>query len=374
MSGDLKHSPVAFTPNVEVRADDEAETIQGLNEQLRLIQEKTAADYGSAVRGVHAKGHAIVKGKLEVLSGIAPALAQGLFSAPGSYDALLRFSTLPGDILDDSVSVPRGLAVKLFGVTGDRLPGSEADVTQDFILVNGPAFASPTPKAFLANLKMLAKTTDTGEGLKKGLSAAMQAVDAVLETVGIQSPTIQTLGGAPNTHPLGETYYTQVPLRHGDYIAKLSLAPVSSNLTELAGSKVNTSGRPDALREDMGEVLIEQDSVWELRVQLCIDLEKMPIEDSSVVWDEEQSPYVAVARLTVPAQIGWELGLSEKQEGAVSFSPWHGLSAHQPIGGVNRARKPTYEMSTHFRGHHNGCPVHELRALADLPTQGLMIG
>ncbi len=374
MSDDLHRSPIAFTPTVEVRAEDEAETIRGLNEQLRLIQEKTAKDYGTAMRGVHAKGHAIVKGKLEVLSGLAPALAQGLFAAPGSYDALLRFSTLPGDILDDSVSVPRGLAIKLFGVPGDRLPGSEADTTQDFILVNGPAFAAPTPKAFLANLKMLAKTTDVGEGLKKGLSAVMQTVDAALETVGVQSPTIQTLGGAPNTHPLGETYYTQVPLRHGGYIAKLSIAPVSTTLTELAGSKVDTSGRPDALREDMAEVLIEQDSVWELRVQLCTDLEKMPVEDSSVVWDEKQSPYVAVARITVPAQLGWEHGLSEQQEQAVSFSPWHGLSAHQPIGGVNRARKPTYEMSTQFRGQRNGCPVHELRALADLPTKGMTIG
>jgi len=373
MSDDLRHSPVAFTPSIEVRADDEADTIQGLNEQLRMIQEKTARDYGTAVRGVHAKGHAIVKGKLDVLDGVAPALAQGLFSTPGSYDALLRFSTLPGDILDDSVSVPRGLAIKLFGVPGDRLPGSETDTTQDFVMVNGPAFASPTPKAFLANLKMLAKTTDVGEGLKKGLSATLQAVDAALETVGIASPTIQTLGGTPNTHPLGETYYTQVPLRHGDYIAKLSIAPVSPNLTDLTGSKVETSGRPDALRQDLGEVLIEQDSVWELRVQLCTDLEAMPVDDSSVVWDEKQSPYVAVARLTVPAQLGWQLGLSEQQEQAVSYSPWHGIIAHQPIGGVNRARKPTYEMSTKFRGEYNGCPVHELRSLSDVPTQGMTI-
>ncbi len=373
MPDEIKHTPVPFTPDVEVRAEDEAETIQGLSEQIRLVQEKTAKDYGTAVRGIHAKGHAVVKGKLEVLSGIAPALAQGLFSAPGSYDALLRFSTLPGDILDDSVSVPRGLAVKLFDVPGDRLPGSENDTTQDFILVNGPAFASPTPKAFLANLKMLAKTTDVGEGLKKGLSATMQTLDAALETVGIQSPTIQTLGGAPNTHPLGETYYTQVPLRHGGYIAKLSVAPVSTNLTELAGSKVDTSGRPDALRAAMGEVLIEQDSVWELRVQLCTDLDKMPVEDTSVVWDEKESPYVAVARLTVPAQLGWERGLSEHQEQAVAYSPWHGLAAHQPIGGVNRARKPTYERSVQFRGERNGCPVHELRAIGDLPTQGMTI-
>ncbi len=290
MADAISHSPIPYTPDIEKPEADESETINGLNEQFHIIQEQTAKDYGSAVRGVHAKAHAIVNGRIDVVGGLPTPLAQGLFASPGSYDVLMRFSTLPGDILDDSISVPRGLAIKLFDVPGDRLPGSEADSTQDFVFVNGPAFAAPTPKAFLANLKMLAKTTDTAEGLKKALSATLQVVDAALETVGVQSPTIQTLGGAPNTHPLGETYYTQVPFRYGDYIAKLSLAPVSPNMTTLTGDKVQTSGRPDALREDIGEVIIEQDSVWELRVQLCTDAQAMPVEDASVVWDEEQSP------------------------------------------------------------------------------------
>ena len=365
--------PIRFSPALEQPKPDEADTIGKLNEQFHHVQDVTADHYKHGVRAVHAKAHAVARGTLTVRDGLPPELAQGLFARSGQYEAILRISTQPGDILDDSVNSPRGLALKLLGVEGERLPGSEADTTQDFILVNGPAFASPTPKAFLANLKMLAKTTEVGEGLKKGLSATMQTLDAALETVGIQSPTIQTLGGAPNTHPLGETYYTQVPLRHGDYIAKLSVAPVSTNLTELAGSKIDTSGRPDALREDMGEVLIEQDSVWELRVQLCTDLEKMPVEDASIVWDEKVSPYVAVARLTVPAQLGWEHGVSEHQEQAVAYSPWRGLAAHQPIGGVNRARKPTYERSVQFRGERNGCPVHELRAIGDLPAKGMTI-
>lgn len=373
MTDTISQPAIRYSFAVEKPEADESETIKGLNEQFHIIQEKTAKDYGSAVRGVHAKAHAIVKGRLDVLTGLPGPLAQGLFASSGSYDVLMRFSTLPGDILDDSISVPRGLAIKLFGVSGDRLPGSEADSTQDFILVNGPAFAAPTPKAFLANLKMLAKTTDTGEGLKKALSATLQVVDAALETVGVKSPTIQTLGGAPNTHPLGETYYTQVPFRYGDHIAKLSLAPVSPNMTALTGDKVNASGRPDALREDIGEVLIEQDSVWELRVQLCTDLEAMPIEDASIVWDEKQSPFVAVARITVPAQISWEHGASDGQDKAVAFSPWHGLAAHEPIGGVNRARKPTYEASAKFRGDFNGCPMHEPRALADVAAKPMTI-
>lgn len=370
MSDAAHASPVRFSPDVETIPDGEADAIRGLGEQVKAIQDKTLADYGTAIRGIHAKGHAIVSGTIEVLPDLPPELAQGLFAGAGSYEALLRFSTLPGDILDDSVSVPRGLGLKILGVTGERLPGSESDETQDFVLVNGPAFASATPATFLANLKLLAASTDRGEGFKKAFSATMQTLDTVLEAVGIASPTVQTLGGAPQTHPAGETYYSQVPIRYGDYIAKVSVAPVSPNLTELAGSKIDTSGRPDALREDMRETLIEQDSVWELRVQLCTDLKAMPIEDASALWDEKASPYRAVARLTVPAQLGWENGVSNAKENGTAFSPWHGLAAFRPLGGINRSRRPVYEQSVAYRGSHNGCPIHEPRSLADVPSQG----
>jgi hypothetical protein len=45
----------------------------------------------------------------------------------------------------------------------------------------------------------------------------------------------------------------------------------------------------------------------------------------------------------------------------MSFSPWHGLAAHQPLGSVMRARKETYRASAKFRGERNGCPMHEPR-------------
>lgn len=61
---------------------------------------------------------------------------------------VMRFCTIPGDILDDSVSVPRGLATKVIGAEGERLEGSERDVTQDFVLNNGPAFGFSNPRTF----------------------------------------------------------------------------------------------------------------------------------------------------------------------------------------------------------------------------------
>ncbi len=114
-------------------------------------------------------------------------------------------------------------------------------------------------------------------------------------------------------------------------------------------------------------MLAEQGGTWELRVQLCTDLKAMPIEDPTVPWDEEQSPWRTVATLTADPQPAWEHGSSERTEDALSFSPWHGLAAHQPLGGVNRARKAAYQYSADYRGRVNGCPIHEPQALADLP-------
>ncbi|MEC3950573.1 catalase family protein [Sphingobium sp. HWE2-09] len=356
---------IPFNPSVETVAPDEQETIAGLKEQFQTILDTTSQDYGHAVRSVHAKGHGLARGVLEVAADLPPELAQGLFAKPGRYDAIFRLSTNAGDILDDSIRLPRGLALKIMGVEGARLSGSEGDTTQDFIMVNGPAFAAPDPKAFLGNLKLLAKTTDKAEGAKKLLSSVLRGAEAALEAVGVESSLLQTLGGAKPVHPLGATYYTQTPYRYGAYIAKFSLAPVSA-IKDYADETINATGRPDAIRTAVNELLVEQGGVWELRVQLCTDIDKMPVEDPSVEWDEEISPYRTVAILTVEPQIAWENGASEKTEDALSFSPWHGLADHQPLGGVNRARKESYKMSADFRGTFNGCPMHEPTRLDDV--------
>jgi hypothetical protein len=121
-----------------------------------------------------------------------------MFAKPGRYPVVMRLSTIPGDILDDSVSTPRGMAVKIIGVEGERLEGSETDVTQDFVMINGPAFGAPTPKKFLSVLRLLARTTDEVEWLKEILSGFMRQVQRVIVAVtGKPNVTVATLGGNP---------------------------------------------------------------------------------------------------------------------------------------------------------------------------------
>ena len=359
--------PVRFDPAVETVQPDEAEVIGQLNESFQSILDTTSQDYGHAVRAVHAKAHGIARGTLTVAAGLPPELAQGLFAAPGQYEAIIRLSTNPGDILDDSIGLPRGLALKVIGVEGERLPGSEGDATQDFIMVNAPVFAAPDAKAFSKNLKLLASTTDKAEGGKKLLSGVLRAFEATLEAVGLESATLKQMGGAANVHPLGETYFSQTPFRYGDHIAKFQLAPVSPALTRLTGDIVSTTDRPDALREAVRDVLVEQGGSWELRVQLNRDLDAMPVEDPTSEWPQEDSPFQTVATLDVPPQPSWEHGGSDAVDDALSYSVWHGIAAHRPLGNVNRARKDTYAHSAEFRGQFNGCPIHQPAALADLP-------
>jgi hypothetical protein len=355
-----------YSPDIEELEKGEAETEQGLIKQILKISETTFKDSGHAMRGVHAKSHGIVEGKLIVPAGLPPVLAQGLFAKPGEYDVILRFSTSPGDILDDSVSTPRGLALKVFGVEGARLPGAEGADTQDFIFVNGKAFGTPNAKAFLGNLTLLAGTTDKIGGLKKVLSAALQGAESLVEATGNKSPTLASLGGHPETNILGESFFSQVPIRYGDYVAKVGLKPTASSLTALTNKPVDMKGRPDALRETVKDYFASQGGEWEFVAQLCDGQDDMPIEDAHKPWPEDKSPYIPVARLVVAPQTSWDEAKATRINDSLVFSPWHGIVEHQPLGSIMRVRKAVYEASAQFRLSHNGCPMHEPRNLGDV--------
>ena len=360
--------PLRYSEAVEHPEPDEAATIAALVDTMRKISETTFKDSGHAFRSVHAKAHGLLLAELEVLGDLPAAYAQGLFAKAGRYPVAMRFSTTPGDILDDKVSTPRGLAIKVVGVQGERVAGSEGDATQDFVMVNGPAFQAPDAKHFLSALKLVAATTDVAPGLKRTASAVFRQAEAVVEAFGGKSGTLLSLGGHPTTNILGETFYSQVPLRFGDHIAKISVAPVAPELTALTGAKLDLSHDPDGIRQAVIDHFLTRGGVWEIRAQLGIDLETTPVEDASVVWPEDKTPYVAVGRITAAPQQAWsDARLAHFNEG-IAFSPWHALAAHRPLGSVMRARKAAYEMSSRFRAEHNHVSVAEPRDLAAVPT------
>lgn len=357
-------SPLPYDPTFEIPEENEGETCAALLGTLRDISSTTYKHSGHATRSVHAKSHGLLVGELTVLDGLAPAYAQGIFAQAGSWPAVMRLSTTPGDVLDDKVSTPRGVGIKLIGVPGARVDGSAGAVTQDFVLVNGPAFLAPSVKTFLAGVKPLAATTDKAPNLKRAFSAVLRGAEKVIEAVGGESASIKAMGGHPETHPLGETYFSQAPILFGRYMAKVALAPVSPALLALTDLPVDLSGTPDGLREAVKAHFASQGGEWELRVQLCTGLERMPIEDSSVEWPEASSPWVAVARLRAAQQPGWSAELSAAIDDGLQFNPWNSVAAHRPLGSIMRVRKAAYEMSRRFRAERNGVAIDEPRDAA----------
>ena len=160
-------------PSFERLEENEPETDAALTETMLGISETTFKDGGRGLRSVHAKSHGLLTGSFRVLNELAPVLAQGIAANPRTYPVVVRLSTTPGDILDDSVSTPRAWRSRLSVSRDSVWSENEGGATQDFVLANGPAFTSATAKKFLGNLKLLAATTDRAEGAKKAASVAV---------------------------------------------------------------------------------------------------------------------------------------------------------------------------------------------------------
>jgi hypothetical protein len=238
--------PLRYEASFEQLEKGEEETDAALTKTMLGISETAFKDSGRGLRSVHAKSHGLLIGSLRVLDDLPAVLAQGVAASPKSYPVVVRLSTTPGDILDDSVSTPRALALKIIGVEGPRLVENEGGATQDFVLANGPAFTSATAKKFLGHLKLLAAPPT---GPKARGRPPRRGLETVFEAFGHKSSTLTSLGGQRETHILGDTFYSQVPLLWGPYMAKVSVAPVSPELRALTDAPISVNGKPNGNRE-----------------------------------------------------------------------------------------------------------------------------
>jgi hypothetical protein len=134
-------------------------------------------------------------------------------------------------------------------------------------------------------------------------------------------------------------------------------------LKALAQASLNVNGVPNGLREAVLDFFGKHGGVWEVRAQLCTDLEHMPIENPAVIWSEEVSPYRRIARNTVKPQLAWSEARSSAVDDGLLFAPWHGLAAHRPLGGIMRVRKAVYEEAKKFRAERNGRVIQEPREM-----------
>lgn len=65
----------------------------------------------------------------------------------------------------------------------------------------------------------------------------------------------------------------------------------------------------------------------------------MPIENAALVWPENVSPFIAVARITVAQQTALSPEHAHASDDNLAFSLWHGVAAHRPLGSLMRVRQ-----------------------------------
>lgn len=362
----IAFSPLKYQPSFEVLKEDETTSQDKLQYSLRKISEITSGAPAYNARSVHLKSHGLISAEMEVYDNLPTPLAQGVFSKPNTLPLVMRFSTVPGDILYDKTTIPRSLAIKVLGVKGERLPGSETAVTQDFLLVNGASFLSSSVQIFLSNLKFAASTPETSTEFRHFLSRIFRATAKLVNSLKRgQQALIRNLQQAQETNILGETYFSQDPIMYGHYMAKIAFVPVSAELIALSNTPINRLAS-DGIRQSIVDYFTAHTAVWELRVQLCTDIQKMPIEDSTVIWSQEVSPYIPVARITAKPQIAWSPYRSHVVDDGMMFSPWHGIQSHRPLGSVMRLRKMSYEFSQRQKASQDADSIREPSNLDDL--------
>jgi len=336
--------PIRYRDDVEVVPAEEDEVVADIVAMMRKSLQEAFDTHRQIASGTHAKTHGVVTGRLTVGDDLPPELAQGLFAQPGTYEIVLRYSSEPGTIETDTVPRARGASLKVLDVPGEKLqPGW---TSQDFLFNTWSIIPPGDANAY--------------HQLIHERSGEVEALRESPDEVGLFDRT-------PNINPVAHFYFTQGAFRFGDHVAKLCLAPVTSEQHEAGKREVTPNDPPGVLSELAREYHAAHPARYELRVQLCTDLDSMPVEDASIPWDEQVSPYRRVATIDIPPQESFSPERRVYAERVMSWRPWNGLVAHRPLGSINRLRHSLYRQLGEWRHQTHATAEHHPTRLEEVP-------
>ena len=314
----------------EVRPSDEGKDIEALVDVQQRMMKTLPALHG--LRGQHFKHHGCVVATFSVDAGLTDELRYGLFRNPATYQAVVRFSN--GGSIDDTKPDVHGMAVKLVGLKGERANADEHE-TQDFVLIDSRVFFMRNVKSNLEFAKALEEIKaqppnfDRMKIFNKGhKEEGVLAADAVSRVI---------------SNPLRAQYWSTTPYKLGSGAVKYSARPRDLETPPPAAPGTTADYLRDAMVERLSSG--KEPVVFDFYVIRQTDPASQPIEDPTVEWRTEP---VKVATITIKPQ-----GFSSAEQlefcENLSYNPWHALSDHRPLGGINRARDPVYRMSTELR-------------------------
>lgn len=324
----------------------EADQIAQIVAIHREVQEHVDRKLEPVPRGQHPKQHGCVRAEFVVEPNLPERLRHGVLSEPRIYHALIRFSN--GRQLDDRLPDAHGMAIKLLGVEGEKLIAADRNAqTQDFIMIDHPVFFVRNVADYVPLMKDFRRLA-MGNIFSKGATGLK-----FLLSQNYKHRILRKTATKRPDSPLAIQYWSTTPSKLGPLAMKFSARPVLSEAP--AATK---SDSKDKLRLAMSDHLKLQEARFDFLVQIQTDLRTMPVEDPTVLWDEVASPFVKVATITIPVQ-SFESAEQMAFGENLSFTPWHSLPEHRPLGGINRTRKEVYAAIAARRHELNGVPMRE---------------
>lgn len=308
--------------SVNAGADDLDQLANGMIQLINDIQENKYPD-DEIKRFNQGKSLGCFNADFTVEDGLAAELKQGLFNKPGRYRAQVRFAS--ASTFDDSEKDLRGMSIKVLGVAGESLGDPNGE--QHFLLNSYPALFVDTPETFYQFIQATHEDKRWKFFLKHPSSL-----------------WIVFKARANHTSPFDIPYWSTTPYALGDgKPVKYSAKPCSTVSSDLPARLTE-----NYLRDSMEQHLSRAGVCFDFMVQFQTNETDMPIEDVSVTWDEDDSPFEKVARINIEAQefVSPEaLAACEK----TSFNPWQSLPQHEPLGRMNQVRNKVYSFTSRFR-------------------------
>jgi Catalase len=319
----------------QIQDGEEEATRKVIEFELGILR-KTTGNKRPVPRAQHPKHHGCVRAEFVIANEIPNELKFGVFGEAGkTFPAWIRFSNARKQ--DDQESGAHGMAIKLMGVTGEKLlVGQQSEQTQDFLLLDSQVFFIRNAIEFADFDAALLKSELSWFGK---LSVLEYFVKHPREAL-----ILHQIENNQSSNPLETQYWSATPYKLGAGAVKYSAKPCLDGPPIAAA----TPSR-DQLRAAMKLNLETRDAFFDFYVQPQVDPIEQPIEDATHLW--QISPQ-KVATMRIPVQ-SFDSSAQMKFCENLSFNPWHALADHRPLGSLNRLRKATYLALSNFRHEEN---------------------
>jgi hypothetical protein len=148
--------------------------------------------------------------------------------------------------------------------------------------------------------------------------------------------------------------YSQSAYRHGAYVAKYGVFPLSKTQLDLIDTELPENAPINAISQAVRQFHLANTVTYSFCAQMLQDLTEQPVDDIGIEWDPKKYPFEKLATITFPPQDSWIPEFRTWWDDRITVNSWHGLKEHQPLGSTNRMRRVVYAESRKLRLRVNG--------------------